>query len=197
MAGRFVSIREWFAFGLRRPEEKARAAISCRKSETQVSLPHEQSVLFACQIVGPPFRRLFRDRRSASKNSLLKISCNPLISQDSSERIQGNPRKTNPQKLGFRGETATFQENANQVDEGRRSRLDPNVQRFSLVEFARLRVDLRRVRLRPRRRRGRGGARAIGADLVALRSGRKRRVGRLPVFAVLRRVGAVRRAFLL
>jgi hypothetical protein len=36
---------------------------------------------------------------------------NPLISLDSDERIQGNPRKSNSHKLGFRGEMATIQEN--------------------------------------------------------------------------------------
>jgi len=34
-----------------------------------------------------------------------------LKSLDSDERIQGNPRKSNPPERGFRGETATIQEN--------------------------------------------------------------------------------------
>src|ERR1700735_912291 len=43
---------------------------------------------------------LSRDK-SARKNFLLKISCNPLISIDSDERIKGNPRKPTPQNRGF------------------------------------------------------------------------------------------------
>jgi hypothetical protein len=83
------------------PKGRDRAAISCRKSEIKLSSPHEQSILSACRIVGPPFRRLFRDDTSARKKRILKISHNPLISLDSDEKIQGNPRKSNPQNLGF------------------------------------------------------------------------------------------------
>src|ERR1700722_19797580 len=68
---------------------------------------------------GRPLRRFFRADKGARKNFALKISCNPLISIDSDERIQGNPT---PQTLGFRSETATFQENPNRVDEQRRAR---------------------------------------------------------------------------
>src|ERR1700688_1719826 len=50
---------------------------------------------------GLPFPGRFRDDKSARKKLLLKISCNPLISLDSDERIQGNPRKSKPQNLGF------------------------------------------------------------------------------------------------
>src|ERR1700722_1809090 len=42
-----------------------------------------------------------REDKSERKNLLLKISCNPLISLDSDERIQGNPRKSKPHILGF------------------------------------------------------------------------------------------------
>jgi hypothetical protein len=104
------------------PKERARAAICCRKSEIEVSLPHEQSVLFGMAHGGPPFQRRFRYDKSARKNYPLKISCNPLISIDSDERIQGNPRKSNPQNLGFCSQTATFQENPNRVDERRCAR---------------------------------------------------------------------------
>jgi hypothetical protein len=45
-----------------------------------------------------------------------------LISIDSDERIQGNPRKSNPQNLGFLQRNGTFQENPNRVDERRRAR---------------------------------------------------------------------------
>src|ERR1700733_5578482 len=40
-----------------------------------------------------------------AKNFSRFYPCNPLISLDSDERIQGNPRKSNAQNLGFRAET--------------------------------------------------------------------------------------------
>ena len=49
------------------PGEVDRAAISCRKSEIKLSLPHEQSIPSACRILGPPFRRRFRDDKSEGK----------------------------------------------------------------------------------------------------------------------------------
>jgi hypothetical protein len=73
-------------------------------------------------IVGGRSDGSFAPTKGARKNFALKISCNPLISIDSDERIQGNPRKYNPQTLGFPSETATFQENPNRVDEQRRDR---------------------------------------------------------------------------
>jgi hypothetical protein len=76
-------------------------AIYCRKSEIKISLAHEQSVLFACRIVGLSFQRHLRDDKNPRENSLLRISCNPLISIDSDERIQGNPRKSNSEKPWF------------------------------------------------------------------------------------------------
>jgi hypothetical protein len=85
------------------PQGRAWAAIPCRKSETKVSLLHEHCILFACRIVGPPFRRRVRDDKSERKNRRAKISCNPLISLVSDERIQGNPRKSKeikPPKAG-------------------------------------------------------------------------------------------------
>jgi hypothetical protein len=94
------------------------------------------SITPACGIVGPPFRGLFRDDKSARKNLLLKNSCNPLISLDPDERIQGNPSFYNPQNLGFSQRNGTFQENPNRVNERRRVRrregakpAHPNAQR--------------------------------------------------------------------
>ena len=40
-------------------------------------------------------------RNAHAKNFTAKIPRNSLISLDSDERIQGNPRKSNPQKRGF------------------------------------------------------------------------------------------------
>jgi hypothetical protein len=109
------------------PQGRAWAAIPCRKSETKVSLLHEHCILFACRIVGPPFRRRVRDDKSERKNRRAKISCNPLISLVSDERIQGNPRKSKeiqgnqtPKSWGFRKQKGPFQENPNRVDKRRR-----------------------------------------------------------------------------
>jgi hypothetical protein len=92
---------ERFVLGWGRSEGRAPVAISCRKSEIKLSLLHEQSIPSASRVVGPPFPRRFRDDKSARKKRPLKISYNPLISQDSDERIQGNPSFYNPQNLGF------------------------------------------------------------------------------------------------
>jgi hypothetical protein len=50
-------------------------------------------------------------RESARKNVPAKIPYNPLKRLDPDERIQGNPRKSNTHKRGFRIEIATGQEN--------------------------------------------------------------------------------------
>jgi hypothetical protein len=85
------------------------------------------------RLVGPPFRRLFPDDKSARKNLLLKILCNPLISLDPDERIQGNPT---PKTWGFRAEmgrskkTQTGSTNgAATAVEKEPNRLHPNAQR--------------------------------------------------------------------
>jgi hypothetical protein len=43
------------------------ATISCRKSEIKLDLPHDQSILSACRILGPPFRRRSRDDKARGK----------------------------------------------------------------------------------------------------------------------------------
>jgi hypothetical protein len=48
-----------------------------------------------------PFRRLEPHGKSAAKSFCSIYPRNPLISLDSDERIQGNPRKSNPQDRGF------------------------------------------------------------------------------------------------
>jgi hypothetical protein len=50
------------------------------------------------------------------KNLLAKIPRNPLISLDSDERIQGNPRKTNRSRQRFLKEKASRQEKPNCPD---------------------------------------------------------------------------------
>ena len=46
-----------------------RTTISCRKSETRLSLPHEQSCASACQDCGLPFRRISRHGKGREKKS--------------------------------------------------------------------------------------------------------------------------------
>jgi hypothetical protein len=74
----------------RRPWERL-GEISCRKSEIELSLPHEQSCTFA-----------FQDRWFGLRDTTAgKIPRNPLISLDSDERIQGNPNESNTLNRGF------------------------------------------------------------------------------------------------
>ena len=75
-----------------------RADNSCRKTETALSLPNEQSC--PPPIAGARFWR-FNRAKGPQKNFSAKIACNPLISLVSDERIQGNPRKSNTQNVGF------------------------------------------------------------------------------------------------
>ena len=53
--------------------------------------------------------------KGARKNLLSFVPFNPLRSLVSHERIQGNPRKSNPNNHGFSQPTATVQGNPNQV----------------------------------------------------------------------------------
>jgi hypothetical protein len=46
-------------------------------------------------------RRVDRGAKGRANFSSAKIPCNQLIRLDSDERIQGNPRKSNPHKRGF------------------------------------------------------------------------------------------------
>jgi hypothetical protein len=83
--------------------EKAtgRATMNCRKSETRLSLTDEHSYVSAWP--RPPARvaaPLNRREKAARKIRSAKIPRNPLKSLNSDERIQGNPRESNPQKRG-------------------------------------------------------------------------------------------------
>jgi hypothetical protein len=71
---------------------------------------------------GRRFDGSFATTKARAKKTLLKISCNPLISLYSGERIQGNPRESNPHNLGFSQRNGTLQENQNRVHERRRAR---------------------------------------------------------------------------
>jgi hypothetical protein len=154
---------------------RTRDATSCRKSEIEVSLPHEQSVLFGMAHGGPPFQRRLRDDKSARKNYPLKISCNPLISIDSDERIQGNPRKSNPQNLGFSQPNRDVQENPNRVDDRRRARCREGAKPDSIQMHSGLTVSERSTgsRCEPERASSRLNAEASTeeADHVLFRDG--------------------------
>src|SRR5271155_5421558 len=52
-------------------------------------------------------------RERTTKNFARFMPCNSLISHDSDERIQGNPRKSNAHNGGFCSETPSAQENPN------------------------------------------------------------------------------------
>jgi hypothetical protein len=88
--------------GLRRPKGRTAGTIAaCRKTETRLSLPYGE----ACPSMWPGARTAVAAARtswkSARKTSFRKKPLNPLISLDSDERIQGNPRKSNRQNRGF------------------------------------------------------------------------------------------------
>jgi hypothetical protein len=51
--------------------------------------------------------------KAPTKNFPQFAPCNPLISRESDERIQGNPRECNTSERGVRRETAARQENPN------------------------------------------------------------------------------------
>src|SRR5258708_33071990 len=74
------------------------ATIYCRKSEIALSCAYEKSRPFACKDRPLRFRAADVGAQTALKNLSAKIQRNPLISLDSDERIQGNPRKSNPRK---------------------------------------------------------------------------------------------------
>jgi hypothetical protein len=52
----------------------ARAAISCRKTENVLNLPHEKSVLSACEIVGRHFDGPFATKKADEKILLAGIA---------------------------------------------------------------------------------------------------------------------------
>jgi hypothetical protein len=79
----------------------AQATISSGKSKSGLkcamdspALPHGFERVFPLPRSRPPDKRL-------TKNLGSFLPCNPLISLDPDERIQGNPRKSNPPKAGF------------------------------------------------------------------------------------------------
>jgi hypothetical protein len=80
--------------------KKARTTIDCVKSETKLSFPHEQF----CASAWPRPRALLPAPLAAEeaprKPFARSMPGNPLISLDSDERIQGNPRKSNSHESG-------------------------------------------------------------------------------------------------
>jgi hypothetical protein len=73
----------------------------CRKSETKVSLPNEQS--YPGRMAKTAVARSGASNpadKSTEKNFAHFMPRNPLISLDSDERIQGNTRQSNPHELG-------------------------------------------------------------------------------------------------
>jgi hypothetical protein len=81
--------------------KKPAATISCRKSELPISLPHERAgdSTDSDRESAVQSRSIQGERRA--KNVSPFMPRNPLISLVSHERIQGNPRKSNPHNQGF------------------------------------------------------------------------------------------------
>jgi hypothetical protein len=84
-----------------RAKERRGMAFSCRKSEIKLSLPYEQPCVFAFQDRCSRLRDANFGEKGQGKIFSEKIQRKPLISLDSEERIQGNPRKSNGQESGF------------------------------------------------------------------------------------------------
>jgi hypothetical protein len=82
------------AFGLRQ-NGAGGATINCVKSEIKLSSPHEQVCLSYGNAASSAGRFECPRGKGREKISSARIPCNPLISLDQDERIQGNPRETN------------------------------------------------------------------------------------------------------
>jgi hypothetical protein len=96
----------------------AQTTIYCRKSENQLGSSHDQSCSRVPKtegdLAGP----------ASAKEGLRKkfprfIPRNPLISLDSDERIQGNPRESKSHKRGSSQRNGRDQENPNRRDKPR------------------------------------------------------------------------------
>src|SRR3984957_21271625 len=90
---------------------------------------------------GLSFGPLFRGDKSGGKKPSRFYPRNPLKSLDSDERIQGNPRNSNPQNRGLRSKTAGAQENPNRADlterrARRRGRAKPALSKCEAVSRA-------------------------------------------------------------
>jgi hypothetical protein len=109
------------AFGFdgvgRRPGAKmelARATNCCGKTEFNISSRHDESCPSAgrdCEFPVP--RRQLLRAKGLRKKRVSFMLRNPLKSLDSDERIQGNPRKSNPHNCGFSARNCGGQGNPN------------------------------------------------------------------------------------
>src|SRR3984885_6260398 len=84
--------------------------IEVRLSHDQPALPHDRRV---------PVPVPLAEGEAARKFFCPSVPRNSLISLDSDERIQGNPRKSNSPKLGFPRRIGAPQENPNGLSSGR------------------------------------------------------------------------------
>jgi hypothetical protein len=94
VAPRRVLLLDWAA-------REARTTISSRKSEIRLSLPHDDSAIPHGLTARSVPAALHARGKSTRKNLPSFFPRNPLISRDSDERIQGNPRKSNPHNRGY------------------------------------------------------------------------------------------------
>jgi hypothetical protein len=87
--------------------------INCRKSEARVSLAYDDLALSPCRDRGLPMLGAANVQESAQKKTSSLFPRNPLKSLDSDERIQGNPRESNPQFAWINASKRPFQEKPN------------------------------------------------------------------------------------
>jgi hypothetical protein len=96
-----INKAEPVAFGSRLPQGMTAMAISCRKSEVRLNLPHEQFCLSAYQRPPIPDPSACHRGKTERKNFSAIMSRKPLKRFNSDERIQGNPRKSNAPHRGL------------------------------------------------------------------------------------------------
>jgi hypothetical protein len=151
VAPRRVLLLDWAA-------REARTTISSRKSEIRLSLPHDDSAIPHGLTARSVPAALHARGKSTRKNLPSFFPRNPLISLDSDERIQGNPRKSNPHNRGVFGAkqpgAKKIQTGSSQPRRGSPGPLSPPSEaRF--LPASRSVATARRRRARPSRRRAR------------------------------------------
>jgi hypothetical protein len=84
-----------------RPRGTAGTTIDCGTSESRLGLLDEQFCASAWPCRLAPFCARIYNEEEVLKIFVRLIPCNPLISHDSDERIQGNPSFSNPVNRGI------------------------------------------------------------------------------------------------
>ena len=116
----------------------AAATISCEKQKARYALPHDQSRLPHRPDHERSAPGAVPAKEEREKNLLRLVPRNPLKSLDPDERIQGNPRKSNPHKRGPSQRNAMAPrkpKTASDRPPKALDRLHPNATRFSPGHF--------------------------------------------------------------